>query len=218
MRSIRFREALAAYLHGQIVAHLRLLSVWSITAGRLHFWMTEERGEVPMPALSTYRTDETALQLYAESLAEENDRLRMAIRYGARWAIDHVLCEVWERIARFFHLVMNLLRVTAFWCLIFCATFVAIGIIRWTADALTHDLPAYLTERRVVDPPDVGVPHERYEPRFAACLNEPPRYILRWTYWQRTPQLIRIVGGAEEKDIVFPPQSGPDVVLVLARD
>ncbi len=209
---------MVAYFYGLLVVYLQLLSRWSITASRLHFWMTEERGEVPMPAISTYRVDETALHIYAESLAEENDRLRMAIRYGARWAISHVLHEVGKGIARSFLPALNLLRVAAFSCLIFSATIAGIGIVGWATDVMAHGLSAYLAEYRVADPQDAGVPHERYEPRFAVCLDEPPRYILRWTYWQRTPRLIRIAGMWGDENAVFPLRSKPDVVLVFARD
>lgn len=187
VRGIRFRDALTAYLVGLAVAHLRLASIWSVTAARLHFWLTEDRGEMPTP-LESYRTTETALKVYADSLSEDNDRLRHAVRIGVSGLIAEVVCEAGDRLhavaASVTRTACNLARCAALAITTMWAATCAVGLIVLLVDGLidTAAVPA------VQGPPDAGV--EQPVRQLDLCMAESPHYVLRWTHYERAPRLI----------------------------
>lgn len=194
MRGIRFRDAITAYLVGVAVVHLRLLSPWSVTAARLCVWLTEERGPMP-PPLESYRTTETALKVYADSISEENDEMREALRLGVSALFGKVVREAGNRL----HAAAALAARTA-WDLARGAALAVLTV--WTAVCasgfvvlLVGGLIEAADGPAVQGPPDAGVerPVRRRAPRFVGlCMAESPHYVLRWTSYERAPRLIVI--------------------------
>ncbi len=189
MRENRFREALAGYVHGLAIAHLRLLSAWSVTAARWHAALTGERGPAPEPRES-YRESETPLRTYAASLAYENDLLRCATRLGV-WAMaERIAMEVCERVASAAATALQLVRGLAIAVGIVALSLAGALAIAGGLHAALHGLEALARRPVVPDRPDAGVPRPIRIVPMEVCVEEVQEYVLEWRSWEASPRLV----------------------------